>query len=555
MLLGERLSCGVIANNANMVKKIEEIIKKVVGEGVNFLVMTSERSEFGNYSTNVAFMIPGNPNELAEKIKDAGGDLFEKVEVKGRFINFWISKNALIEELTGFLQNPKSYILNSKSLKINLEFVSANPTGPLTMANGRGGFLGDVIANVLENIGVKVTREYYINDAGNQIKLLGESVLLSHRKALLGEEHYKGEYVEELAGKLKSKIEKLKTENAEEIGRMAAEELMRQIKKSVQDVGIKFDVWFSEYQKLRKGKEIQKVLDLLERKKLVERKEGATWLKTSDIADEKDRVLVKSDGQPTYFLVDLAYHYDKLVKRKFNKAIDIWGADHHGYVARLKSGIKALGLDPERLKIIIIQLVRLVENGQEVKMSKRAGEFVTLDELIKEVGKDAARFFFLSYSPDTHMDFDLDLAKEKSSKNPVYYVQYAYVRCNSILQKAKSKIFNFQFSIFNKFSISKFKNLNTESEMTLVRELMKLPDIILQTAEDYQVSRLARYAMELARAFHNFYEKERVIPADAEAMAGEGRKIMESRLALVAATREILGRVFDLLGIDKPKKM
>ncbi len=549
-----------------MIAKIRKIIEEVIGsdktlrppprrgrqapfdkalgkQGKKFLVMASEKPEFGHYSTNAAFMIGEDPNKIAKEIlrqaqEIYGNDLFEKVEVNGKFINFWISKSALIEELTAVLKT-KPYWLNPKPSKINLEFISANPTGPLTMANGRGGFLGDVLANVLENVGMKVTREYYINDAGNQIKLLGESLLLSYRKVPLGEEHYKGGYIQELAEKLKGKIEKLKDLNAEEAGRIAAEELLKQIQQSLRNVGIKFDVWFSEYKNLHKKKELKKVLELLEKNGLVSEHDGAKWLKSSEIADEKDRVLVKSDGQPTYFLSDLAYHYDKFIKRKFDKAIDIWGADHHGYVARLKAGVKAIGVDPEKLKIIITQFVLLVEGGKEVKMSKRTGEFVTLDELIKEVGKDAARFFFLMHSPDTHMDFDLALAKERSVKNPVYYVQYAYVRCSSILRKLKVKSL--------KFKVSDFEELKSESELNLLRELIKLPDVISQTAEDYQVNRLARYAMEFAKAVHNFYEKERVI--------NEKGEVSEPRLALVAATREVLAKLFKILGIEAPEKM
>lgn len=528
-----------------MVEKIKKIISDAVGKEIG-QVLVSEKSEFGDYSTNAAFMLAKElkkpplevAKELAEKIKTADkGKIFSKVEAAPPgFVNFWISPKILQRELADVLKL-KSYKLQTNKLKINAEFISANPTGPLTMANGRGGFLGDTIANVLEAVDHKVTREYYINDAGNQIKILGESVLAAIGKAESKEEHYRGDYIKELA-----KGASLKG-STEDMGRAAAKKLLAQIKKSVKNMGVDFDVWYSEYKNLRGGKGlIKKVLAILEKNGLVSEHDGAKWLKSSDPptsgADEKDRVLVKSTGEPTYFLSDIAYHYDKFTNRKFDKAIVIWGADHHGYIARLKAGVKAIGVDPENLKIIITQLIRLVEGGKEVRMSKRKGEFITLDELIKEVGKDAARFFFLMQSPDTHMDFDLALAKEKSLKNPVYYVQYAYVRAGSILGKANRKA-----SIANRL----LEKLNSESEMNLMKELIKLPDVIQQTAEDYQVSRLTRYAMEIARAFHNFYEKERVI--------GEPREIMEARLALVGATQNILGRVFDILGIDKPKKM
>lgn len=530
-----------------MTDGIEKLVEQAVGSDKKFAVTASEKPEFGHYSTNAAFFAKEAPEVLARRIADKGSGFFEKVKVQGKFINFWISKTALIKELASALKPSKFKTKNLKS-RINLEFISANPTGPLTMASGRGGFLGDALANVLEAVGHKVTREYYINDAGNQVRLLGESILAALGKIPPKEEHYKGGYIKTLAESLNSKPRILNPKlTTEDIGRVAAKELLKQIKQTIKNAGIKFDVWYSEYENLRKSGVIQKILQLLETKGLTEKKEGATWLKTGDIADEKDRVLVKSDGQPTYFLADLAYHCDKLSKRNFNKAIDIWGADHHGYVARLKAGIKAVGENPAKLKIIITQLIRLVEAGREVKMSKRAGEFIALDDLIKDVGVDAARFFFLLHTPEAHMDFDLSLAKEQSPKNPVYYAQYAFVRCGSILHKAKSKIFNFKFSIFKNFSISKLQILRSESELNLIRELVKFPDVVRQTAEDYQVSRLARYALDVAKATHNFYEKERVI--------GAPKETEKSRLVLVAATREILGKLFGIVGITKPKEM
>src|SRR3989344_5585280 len=521
-----------------MIHRISEIIKKVVGGEIEFNISIPDQENFGHYATNAAFMVKQDPKVLADKIKDVGGDLFEKVEVAGKFINFWISPRALLEELGEVLKSKR--LINSKTQQlINLEFISANPTGPLTMANGRGGFWGDVLASVLEFTGHKVTREYYVNDAGNQIKLLGESVMAALGLMPSKEEHYQGEYVKDLAQKLADRTSA--GAEAEKVGRMAADILLTDIRKSVENVGIKFDVWFSENKNLREGGLIAKVLANLEKAGLVTEHDGAKWLKTSDIADEKDRVLVKSDGNPTYFLADIGYHYDKFIKRKFDTAITIWGADHHGYVARLKAGVKALGVEPGRLKIIIAQLVRLVEGGKEVRLSKRKGEFVTLDELIKEVGKDAARFFFLMHTPESHMDFDLALAKEKSLKNPVYYVQYAYVRMNSILEKSKVQ------STKSKINLQILKDLKGESEWRLIRELVKFNDMVLQTAEDYGVSRLARYALDIAKAFHNFYEKERVI--DEKGNAAEGK------LALVVTTREVLGKLFDLLGIDKVDRM
>lgn len=558
---------------------------------INIEVFPTEKSEFGHYSTNVAFKLAKTrtsadstrtyaektPMEIAKEIanKFAGMTEFEKVEaVAPGFVNFWISPGILHLKIKEILKGHQALGTRHQGQEINVEFVSANPTGPLTMANGRGGFYGDVLANVLEKVGNKVTREFYINDAGNQIKILGESVLAELGCIPKKTEYYQGEYIKGYANFVrerlnkiykagyiggsvqgilvkfdkKGKFELLSRQNIGHIGVRAKEKInlkdinlvepnIKAIKQSLKNAGIKHDVWFSEDKKLRGKKGLtNKILEQLINQGLVVEKDGAKWLKTSEIAEEKDRVLVKSDGQPTYFLSDIAYHYDKFINRKFNLAVDIWGADHHGYVARLKSGVKALGVNPDRLKIIITQMVRLMSGGKEIKMSKRTGEFVTMDELLKEVGADAARFFFLMHSADTHMDFDLDLAKEHSQKNPVYYAQYAYVRALNILNKAKaSKDYNLRILI-------------SEAETRLMLELVKLPDLIRLTAEDYQVHRLTKYASELARSFHNFYEQERVVGI-------EDKNMEKARLALVLAVKNVLGEVLDILGISKPKRM
>ncbi|TSC82231.1 MAG: arginyl-tRNA synthetase [Parcubacteria group bacterium Gr01-1014_19] len=525
-----------------MIEKISELIRKVVGEGPKFGVTPSEKPEFGHYATNVAFMVKEDPAVLVEKLSVVGRELFSKVSATGKFINFWISQAAFQAELKNILKQKEKYGASKigGGKKVQLEFISANPTGPLTMANGRGGFLGDALGNLLKKTGHDVEKEYYVNDAGNQVRLLGESILAIAGKVEPAENHYKGEYVKTLTGVLGKEIQQ--GMNAADLGRLAANVLLASIKQSVKNAGIKFDHWFSEADSLHKKGELKKTLALLESGGLVAEHDGAKWLKSNNAEEEKDRVLVKSDGQPTYFLADLAYHYDKFIKREFDQSVVIWGADHHGYIARLKAGVKALGVEPERLKILIVQLVRLIENGREVKMSKRAGEFITLDDLLMEVGKDAARFFFLMHNPETHMDFDMTLAKEKSQKNPVYYAQYAVVRCVSIFKKA---------GILRRLLVaSKNPNLallKSDSEINLVQELVKYPDLIAQTAKDYQVSRLARYSLEVARAFNNFYEKERVIVDD--------KKLMGARLALVKATRVVLENVLGILGVAIPKEM
>ncbi len=526
-----------------MIEEIKSQIRKYVKEGVEIDISESEKDEFGHYSTNVAFklapILKKKPMEIAD---DLAGKLtqnkeFKKVEATPPgFINFWLSPEVLYNEMKDILAKKESFgkFRTQRPLKANVEFVSANPTGPLTMANGRGGFYGDVLANVLEKAGHKVTREFFINDAGHQIKVLGESILAAAGKIKPQPDHYKGDYIKKLAKQIRPAAGK----DALKLGQQAAKILINQIKISLGKSNIKFDVWYSEDKNLRQRHAIQKSLGLLEQKNRINYKDNATWL--------NDAVLIKSDGEPTYLLADLAYHYDKILKRKSDLAIDIWGADHHGHVAPLQNGLKALGIDPEKLKVIITQMVRLISKGKEVKISKRGGEFITLEELIKEVGPDAARFFFLMHSANTHMDFDLDLAKERSQKNPVYYTQYALVRAQSILRKSK-----FQNSNYKQIPKSKFQNnlnlLTSDSEIELMLELVKLPDVLAQTAEDYQVNRLTRYALELARAFHNFYEKEKVI--------GAGAGLEQARLALVSATKIVLENLFDVLGISKPRKM
>ncbi len=511
---------------------IRQEILKFVPKGIVFSVERPENPEYGDYSSNIALVAAkvygnppaGGPREVAEELKfkivksPVFNNFVERIDIAGPgFLNFFIKKEYLQKSLAAVLKSDFGRVNIGDNKRVNVEFVSANPTGPLTMANGRGGFYGDALSNVLECAGYDVTREYYINDAGNQVKILGESILAAEGKLPRKEEYYRGEYIEKLKGKTAKQT-------------IAA--ILKWIRASLKRAGIVFDVWFSEEKNLHQKGELKKMLAFLERKGLIEKKDGAVWL--------GDAVLVKSDGNPTYFLSDLAYHYDKFFMRKFDIAVDIWGADHHGYAARMQKGIAALGIGPERLKIIITQLVRLVSKGKEVRMSKRKGEFVTMDELIDSVGLDAARWFFLEKSPNTHMDFDLDLAKERSRKNPVYYVQYAHARACSILKKATS----------DKRQATRFLSLLDEAaELNLIKKLLQLPEIVEDVASDYQVQRLTKYVYELARAFTDFYENCRVID-------GKNADLTAARLLLVSAARKTLKEVLeDLIGINAPQKM
>ncbi|MEK7134964.1 MAG: arginine--tRNA ligase, partial [Patescibacteria group bacterium] len=411
---------------------MRELIKTLLGDIVRkiapdfkggILVEVPENKKFGDYTTNIVFaltkILEKSPPEIAkylidelkkQKIKD-----FSKIEAKNGFINFFLSEECLYHQVEEILKRKNKYGFYERTSrqagKIQVEFISANPTGPLTIGNGRGGFYGDVLANILTSQGYRVAREYYINDRGEQILALGKSVK--------GEDFYKGKYISDLAKKINKNL------NDAETGQKTVELILEiYIKPVIKKLGIKFDNWFSE-KTLYRG-DYEKALNQLMKSDFIYEKDGATWMKTSELGDSEDRVLIKKDGNETYFLSDILYHYDKFKTRKFDKVIDIWGADHHGYAPRLKAALKALNIPEENLDIIIIQLVRLTSDGKEVKISKRAGTFVTLEELISEVGLDAARFFFLMYSPNTHMDFDMALAKERSAKNPVYYVQYAH---------------------------------------------------------------------------------------------------------------------------------
>ncbi len=496
----------------------------------------------GDYSSNIAFIIgkeiEKNPFEVALILKTEIVSLCEisrsekklkiaiaKIETVGGFINFFISGDYFKNQLQAVLKEKNKFgnLKPKKKEKINVEFISANPTGPLTLGNGRGGFCGDVLANVLEKAGYKVEREYYINDTGAQIKKLGHSVI-SDAEAV-----YKGEYIVELRNKVKGN-------DPEKVGEASAKIIFeKMIKPSIKKMGIKFDTWFSE-KSLYQKKEVDKIIAELSKKGFTYESEGAVWFKSKELGDDKDRVLVRADGIKTYFASDIAYLKNKF-KRGFSRLIMFLGADHYGYVPRLKAAATAFNFEKDSIDDIVMQLVRLFEKGKEVRMSKRTGIYITIDELIDEVGLDVARFFFLMISPNTHMNFNLDLAKEKSEKNPVFKVQYAYARICSIFRKFGN----------SKLQISNLKLLNEPSEMGLIRELMKLPEIVEETAKDYQVQRLPQYAMDLSDAFHKFYENCKVI--------SDNKELTNARLALIMATKIVLKNTLDLMGVLAPEKM
>lgn len=536
---------------------MKELIRTLLGDIVRkitldfkggILIEIPENKERGDYTVNIAFaltkILQKSSQEIAEylvnelkkqKIKD-----FSKIEAKNGFINFFLSEDCLKCQLEEILKKKNKYgepNVKSQRLKVDVEFISANPTGPLTIGNGRGGFYGDTLANILESQGHKVIREYYINDRGEQVLLLGRSIRVAQDRVRRIDSPnrfaepgnlYKGDYINELAKQIDEDL------NAEEAGQKAIELVLKTyIKPVLKKLNIRFNVWFSEKTLYQKG-DYEKALSELMKSDWVYEKDGATWMKTSRLGDSEDRVLIKKDGSETYFLSDILYHFDKFKIRKFDKVIDIWGADHHGYAPRLKAAVAALGVPKDNLEIIITQLARLVKNGKEVKISKRAGVFITLEELVGEVGLDATRFFFLMYSPNTHMDFDMALAKQRSQKNPVYYAQYAHARISSILRKTKLSPCGGQL-------------LKEKCELDLIRKLIEFPEILNDIAANYEVHRLPRYSLELAREFHNFYEKCRVITED--------KNLTSARLGLATATKIVLANALNLMGIKAPDKM
>ncbi|MDP3962975.1 MAG: arginine--tRNA ligase [bacterium] len=534
-------------------KSIQKCLQDLGAGDIAFSVEHPENAVHGDYATNAALVstkaLRKPPMDIAEILADrlrrdaSVADVFEKIKVeKPGFINFTF--------LPGFLQSSVSDIIKArdafgksaalKGENINVEFISANPTGPLTLANGRGGFFGDALGNILSFAGADVTKEYYVNDAGNQIKTLGESVLASAGMIPAAEHHYQGAYIadytKEFAGELLAHAHA-----PEELGRKVAGALLdRHIKPSLKKAGIVFDRWTSEYADLRKKSMVEKSLKDLGKRGFTYQKEGALWLKTSQFGDTEDRVLVRSTGSDvdyTYLAVDIAYHLAKW-RRGHTKLINIWGADHHGAVARLNAAMRMTDKSP--VDVLLMQLVRLVENGIEVRMSKRTGMFVTLEELLHEVGVDVTRFFFLMREPNSHMDFDLTLAKEYSQKNPVFYVQYAHARLANILKKAVE-------TKMPKGGRRDFGRLKKKDELAVIRKLLQFPELVEDIARSHEVHRLPMYAMDLATVFHKFYDTTRVI--------GEDWTVSNARLGLVEATKITLGNALKLMGVSAPERM
>ena len=517
-------------------------------------------SRFGDLSTNIALRL----NKLTHKSPlQTAGDLvvnirkyLEKSSLKvyikeikcegAGFINFYLNDNYFYEQLKDII------IKDNRALKTGIgrkryaliEFVSANPTGPLSVAHARQAVVGDVLANVLEFLGFRVKREYYLNDEGNQIDILGKSVEL-RLKELNGEKtefpqnYYQGDYIYDIAKKSQSHPStSLKGGNvitSQYFSEFAVKYILDIIKKELKDFGIKFDYWYSQ-KELRESGKIKKGLDLLKKKGFLYEQDGALWFKSTQFGDDKDRVVVKSDGTYTYLAPDIAYHQDKY-KRGFNWLINLWGPDHHGYINRLKAAVQALGHNSESLSIIIVQLASIFREGKSIEMSTRKGQYITLKEVLDEVGTDASRFFFLMRRTSSHLDFDLDIAKKHTPENPVYYVQYAYARICSILR-------NVEVSLKKDADLTLLKE---KEEIGLIKKLLQFSyilNICYKTVDPYM---LTVYLQELSEVFHKFYDLHRVL--------GEDQNLTKARLALIEATRIVIACGLELLGVSRPEKM
>lgn len=523
-------------------QKIQEALEVLqqVGELPLFMlpairVERPKDDQFGEYTTNIALALAKeakkSPLQIAELIKEKLVlEEFEKVVIVAPgYLNFYYTQKKMTETVEQIVREGKVYGVSTvgQGMKVNNEFISANPTGPLTVGNGRGGFYADSLSRVLRKAGYEVTNEYYVNDAGEQVLKLGHSVLKD------SEAVYGGEYIEELHKQFASLGDVRIT------GEKAAQYVLEEmIQKTVKEkMQIQFDAWTSEKALIEEGF-VGKALALLKEKGLTFEQDGALWLRTTQFGDDKDRVLVKSDGAKTYFASDAGYILNKM-ERGFTFLIETWGADHHGYINRFKAVAQALGFQGN-IHFLIVQLVKVVKDGVEVRMSKRAGNVVTIDELIETVGHDVAHFFFLMYAPETHMNFDLGLAEERSQKNPVFYVQYAHARLCSILRKAEE-----EGGVEQEADLTLLAH---EKERALMRELLFFPELIETIATDFSVHKLPQYAMKLADTFHSFYDACRVIESDAP-------ELTQARLRLVRATKVVLSETLTLMGISAPEKM
>ncbi|MEC1539326.1 arginine--tRNA ligase [Bacillus subtilis] len=555
-------------NIAEQVKDVlkEEIKAAVLKAGLaeesqipNVVLETPKDKTHGDYSTNMAMQLARvakkAPRQIAEEIVahfDKGKASIEKLDIAGPgFINFYMNNQYLTKLIPSVLEAGEAYgetnIGNGE--RVQVEFVSANPTGDLHLGHARGAAVGDSLCNVLSKAGYDVSREYYINDAGNQINNLALSVEVRYFEALglekpMPEDGYRGEDIIAIGKRLAEEYGD-RFVNEEESERLAffreygLKYELEKLRKDLENFRVPFDVWYSETSLYQNGK-IDKALEALREKGHVYEEDGATWFRSTTFGDDKDRVLIKKDGTYTYLLPDIAYHKDKL-DRGFDKLINVWGADHHGYIPRMKAAIEALGYEKGTLEVEIIQLVHLYKNGEKMKMSKRTGKAVTMRDLIEEVGLDAVRYFFAMRSADTHMDFDLDLAVSTSNENPVYYAQYAHARICSMLRQGEEQGLKPAADL-------DFSHIQSEKEYDLLKTIGGFPEAVAEAAEKRIPHRVTNYIYDLASALHSFYNAEKVIDPENEEKS-------RARLALMKATQITLNNALQLIGVSAPEKM
>jgi arginyl-tRNA synthetase len=559
---------------------MKDEIQKVISDSIetirrNGLVFTAleiaitipKKKEFGDFSTNIALILAGElnkkPHEIAEliikNISLEGKNLFKKIEIAGPgFINFFINGKTIASKLLEIQrlgeEFGKSDLGNGE--RVLVEFVSANPTGYLHMGHARNAAVGDAISNILSAVGFDVVREFYINDAGRQMELLGLSVYRRYEELFgidkgMPEDGYYGEYIKEIAKQIKVKCdnkflgESPKQEAIAYFKRYAKGIFLEEINKDLKDLGVTFDNWYSEEDELLRPlpepadeNRIDGIKNELRLCGAIEEKDEALWFLASRFGDFQDWVLVKRDGSSTYFLSDIAYHYDK-IQRGFKRLVNVWGADHHGHITRLKAALRAIGFDDSYLKVVLIQFVRLIREGHEIPMSKRSGSYVTMREVMEEVGRDVMRFFLIMRGSESHLDFDLGLAKKESSENPVYYIQYAYARIGSIHEKAREKklLPSKEFLGF----------LDLPEEIEIIKKLLIFPEIVRDSALSLSPHRIAFYLQDLASDFHIYYNKNRILSDDSN--------LSGTRLYFIGCIGTVIRNGLKLLGIAAPQRM
>ena len=524
------------------------------------LLEAPKQREFGDLATNVAMMWAKTakkpPRVIAKTIlknlEDPDGILARKEIAGPGFLNFAFAPKFYYQRLRELAAGKEAALDLGHGAKVQVEFASVNPTGPLHVGHGRVAVIGDVLARLHKATGFEVEREYYVNDAGKQMENLGLSLYARYRE-LFGEtiefpeDGYPGDYVRELAAEVKQRdgdkfLKESKEAAVDFFRQFGGDSLLGTIRGELGGFGIQFDSFFSE-RALRERSEVARSMDLLRARGLLYSEDGAQWFKSTDFGDDKDRTVIKSDGELTYFASDIAYHRNKF-ERRFAKLINVWGADHHGYVPRLKAALRGLGYDPAVLQVVLVQMVQLTRGGEPVRMGKRTGEFVSLEEVLEEVGRDAARFFFLMRKSDSHLDFDLDLAKRQSSENPVFYVQYAHARVASIFEQALKNDVAWNSA---QREIVRVERLELAEELEVIRKMIQFNDVLEESVRELEPHRIVFYLLDLAGEFHRYYNRCRVISEDED--------LTRARLLLVENTQKTIRRGLEILGVDAPLKM